>query len=1718
MATLVDNLIEDEAERERLLAKPTCFIIVGRPGVGKSTLAKKIAESWRCVLIDDTNLLNTHIKNETKEGLELLDILSEGRSVPEDVVLKLILARLNSPDVEHYGYVLSCLPFMSEEHLKINEQIELIKNLKLTPDFIINIKCPDKDLVQRLSGLKQDPETGQFYNRDQWQREEVYNKEKKSKEQDAEDAEDVEEQELSKDTNGKMVWTPEYLAKNAFVRINMYKDNMLRPLEDYIANHNPLYLLELDGNNSTEEWHLSVMSRLETLAINRVPVPVLLHQTEDEEMPEDVSTEDLLRIMSSYRIMVPGFRWRRSRWGRTCPVALKEGKVIPGKPEFSVGFQDKLYILSSAEAHHKFVTNPRPYLLPPMPRLPCKVSIIGPSLAGKTTLCKLLAQHYDAAVIDMEEMLQPVLVRAKEERINKIKEETTQAAIDKIKMKMKADGQNSDETSSIEENHPLVQAMVLSAVQQAKQSSTTYFGLYAEILEKRIKEIEEVEGKTGWVLDNFPKNLSQMDALQQAGLLPEVFFCLTDSDGHQVLRRLYEMNKESVKNTVKKKLEDEQSQAIELSSQKEQESEDQSSMKTVMGETHEAPKELNTTSPANPNTVQKEAAVVAHDDSELGYADGPEMNEYKLQLRQFVGEWEKMQSGLTVTHCTLEIGRKSPENLLQEMIQQMDKPFQYVSWELSEEDMEKDAEDIDALAQLERAEEGSDDDYSPGEGDEGDTTTNRFLGDTQHFCPVVLKDHNVLRPCTDEIAAKYREKTYYFSSLEARESFLQNSDQFVAHTEPLKPPALRIFLLGSGGSGKTTNGKWLAQQLGLFHIQFREQLQMLIMAKTKMRIPDADELVLLQDGSEDLDAKIMEARAEDEKESEDPYDSMNETEQEELTEDEVAIKAYLSDGDPLNPKILDMTIAPYWKHEPYKSTGFILEGFPIDPNEVQYMFEQKFFPDVVVMMEVDVEDVQSRLLPQYLEIWRERQNKREAQLKLLHDLRKINREEDISKRKAELMAEQDLKATKKELSFQDGTKDDEEHETADIEEMIEALLEEEFPAEEDEEDIENEETEELATNRLEIGIKERFVTQETNLSSVMELLGEHNIPRMVINTSRKLHIVQCQLLKKVKPLLTNRESLFQKCHPIPYSLACKLLLSSFKFFSAFGFLDPIKLYKERDLIQPLKWPFNTTYPLLFHQYIYFFASKENCNTFMLNPLKYLRQPKPTPSLPIKIAVTGPPKSGKTTMAQIFSQKYGLARLSIGSVMRMVLDTQGNTDLAIQMKEYLLQGLVVPDELAIQCLEVALMNSVCSTQGYVLDGFPMTLKQAELMGSQSIIPMIVAELELDIVEVLKRGLADKMKPNKPHLMHDSSEILHIRNSCYKKEVVHVRHHFQQQYQNCLLLNGLKSKWWIWDRMIKEVSTSMKYIQTYLDRIQRGQAACINKLCITPKEFDCRLGEFGQYCPVCMALHYHLVDISETAALTHAAEYRGHYFKMCDENHLEMFLSTPDQFVTPGCPHTLPKPHLLPRKLTEIQVKNRFPQQVEMKGFCPVTYLDGKQRYEALVRGKMEYAVEYREQIYIFETEEKRDKFMRTPETYWAQKMPIKVPPLSEPVHLTSLPTLGYLEQGVAEAVIKAMTAAGCLKPKHPYLSLKRSALSYVALYLKAFNHKSTDSIRQMYKKKLASFEENCMLIPYLSTVMKGNYRPPSERLIDFEFKLNRFLALSDLPGANGVQLD
>lgn len=57
-----------------------------------------------------------------------------------------------------------------------------------------------------------------------------------------------------------------------------------------------------------------------------------------------------------------------------------------------------MYCLSSEETLKAFLLNPRPYLLPPMPAPPFKVFVFGPPSSGKTTLCNLLAEHYNGKV------------------------------------------------------------------------------------------------------------------------------------------------------------------------------------------------------------------------------------------------------------------------------------------------------------------------------------------------------------------------------------------------------------------------------------------------------------------------------------------------------------------------------------------------------------------------------------------------------------------------------------------------------------------------------------------------------------------------------------------------------------------------------------------------------------------------------------------------------------------------------------------------------------------------------------------------------------------------------------------------------------------------------------------------------------------------------------------------------------------------------------------------------------------------------------------------------------------------------------------------------------------------------------------------------------------------------------------------------------------------
>jgi adenylate kinase len=94
---------------------------------------------------------------------------------------------------------------------------------------------------------------------------------------------------------------------------------------------------------------------------------------------------------------------------------------------------------------------------------------------------------------------------------------------------------------------------------------------------------------------------------------------------------------------------------------------------------------------------------------------------------------------------------------------------------------------------------------------------------------------------------------------------------------------------------------------------------------------------------------------------------------------------------------------------------------------------------------------------------------------------------------------------------------------------------------------------------------------------------------------------------------------------------------------------------------------------------------------------------------MKIIMLGAPGACKGTQAKKLSSKYDIPHISTGDIFRA--NIKGETALGLKAKEYMDQGLLVPDELVVDLVADRILEKDCS-KGFVLDGFPRTIPQAE----------------------------------------------------------------------------------------------------------------------------------------------------------------------------------------------------------------------------------------------------------------------------------------------------------------------------------------------------------------------------------------------------------------------
>lgn len=96
---------------------------------------------------------------------------------------------------------------------------------------------------------------------------------------------------------------------------------------------------------------------------------------------------------------------------------------------------------------------------------------------------------------------------------------------------------------------------------------------------------------------------------------------------------------------------------------------------------------------------------------------------------------------------------------------------------------------------------------------------------------------------------------------------------------------------------------------------------------------------------------------------------------------------------------------------------------------------------------------------------------------------------------------------------------------------------------------------------------------------------------------------------------------------------------------------------------------------------------------------------------MKIVMLGAPGAGKGTQAKMIAAKYQVPHISTGDIFRA--NIKNGTELGKKAKEYMDQGLLVPDELTVDLVIDRLSQDDCKN-GYILDGFPRTIPQAEAL--------------------------------------------------------------------------------------------------------------------------------------------------------------------------------------------------------------------------------------------------------------------------------------------------------------------------------------------------------------------------------------------------------------------
>ncbi|MGN6710610.1 Adenylate kinase [Anaerocolumna jejuensis DSM 15929] len=126
------------------------IIMLGAPGAGKGTQAKRIAEKFAIPHISTGDIFRANIKNGTELGKKAKGYMDQGLLVPDELVVDLVVDRIKQDDCEK-GYILDGFPRTIPQAEALDAALSAISE---KVDYAVNVEVPDSDIVDRMSGRR----------------------------------------------------------------------------------------------------------------------------------------------------------------------------------------------------------------------------------------------------------------------------------------------------------------------------------------------------------------------------------------------------------------------------------------------------------------------------------------------------------------------------------------------------------------------------------------------------------------------------------------------------------------------------------------------------------------------------------------------------------------------------------------------------------------------------------------------------------------------------------------------------------------------------------------------------------------------------------------------------------------------------------------------------------------------------------------------------------------------------------------------------------------------------------------------------------------------------------------------------------------------------------------------------------------------------------------------------------------------------------------------------------------------------------------------------------------------------------------------------------------------------------------------------------------------------------------------------------------------------